>query len=151
MGEYEDNFCTNMEFSSILITFFVHATEDSNKLKSSVANALGLREDEIAFQSMEGHYGNEIMSAKAHLTGERAQEVGLGIIRGLSQASKATLRSELEQSTDEHDSLFLRIDRQLIDQALVLSDEEPIRVKMKPRFRSGGRKTMLTNYEELMK
>ncbi len=52
---------------------------------------------------------------------------------------------------DEHDALYLRIDRQSIDRELVISDEEPIRVKLKPKFRVGGRASMKEGYGEMIR
>jgi RNA binding exosome subunit len=141
-----------LNISSVTLSFFVHATEDEDRLLLEVQKAFGLEPNEILREEIEGYFGNTIVSVKAHLVGKRAQEVGerFGIM--LSSAAKKSLVSELERSVDEHDSLFLRIDRQRLNEdTIYLSDEEPIRIKIKPGVRSGGRKKMLEKYEELIR
>ncbi len=117
---------------------------------SNVSEGLRLVSGDLQTETVEGHYGNSIIYAKAHITGRRAQEVAVTILNDLSRDAKSKVLSEMEKSMDEHDSLFLRIDRQRIDREINLSDEEPIRVKLKPKFRSGGRGSMKESYKELI-
>lgn len=139
-----------LEFSSVTISFFVHSTEDEEWLKLAVCNSLGLLPEEMVSDKVTGHFGNEIVSVRAHIAGERGQEVCLKILKGLSPSSRMTLLSELDKSVDEHDALYLRIDRQEIDRQIVLTQEEPIRIKMKPRSRSGGHLAMIQSYKKMI-
>jgi len=140
-----------LEFASVTVSFFVHSTEDSERLLSLISEKLGLAPEELKTESVEGYYGNAIVSVKAHITGKRAREVALGILRSLSKRAKQQILSELKKSMDEHDALYLRIDRQSINREIALSDEEPIRVKLKPKFRVGGHNSMKEGYEELIR
>ena len=98
-----------------------------------------------------GYYGNEMLSVKAHIIGGRAQEVAHLLLNSLSKNAKSLLISEIEKSMDEHDSLYLRLDRQsLNDQNISFADEEPIRIKLKPKGRFGGRASMKQEYVDLI-
>ena len=134
------------------ISFFIHSTEDEDRLLSEIENRFGLRPEEVSSERIMGHFGNEMISVKAHLVGNRAQEVARIIVGALSRTAKNSIRAELERSLDEHDSIYLRLDRQTLgESSLSLSDEEPIRIKLKPKTRSGGRQSMEKQYEELIK
>jgi RNA binding exosome subunit len=139
-----------VEFASVTISFFIHSTEDPDSLISNVSERLRLASGDLQTETVEGHYGNTIICAKAHITGRRAQEVAVTVLHDLSRDAKSKVLLEMEKSMDEHDALFLRIDRQRIDREINLSDEEPIRVKLKPKFRSGGRVSMKERYQELI-
>jgi RNA binding exosome subunit len=139
-----------MDFSSVTISFFVQSTEDHERVLSSVSSSFGLPVSELETSEVEGHFGNKILSVRAHVTGKAAQHVATQIFGHLSRASKSQMLAELERSMDEHDSLYLRIDRQTIGNETDLSDKEPIRIKLKPKFRS-SREEMKAYYRELMK
>jgi len=135
----------------VTVTFFIHATEDQERLLSKIKIALDIPEEQLVIENIQGHFGNVITSVKGHFIGEDARKLSLKIFENLAADSRNTLISELEKSMDEHDSLYLRIDRQSLDQGLSLSDEEPIRIKLKPRIRAGGREAMIKQYAELIR
>jgi RNA binding exosome subunit len=140
-----------LEFSSVTISFFIHSTEDKDRLLRDVRERLGVEDADLLEEKITGHFGNEITSVRAHIIGERAQEVVQGIVDSLSRLSKDLMRVEIEKSLDEHDSLYLRLDRQTLEEkAIALSDEEPIRVKLKPKRRNGGREAMKAQYLEML-
>jgi len=140
-----------LDFSSVTVSFFIHSTEDEDRLMEMVRKRLGLEEDEITREKAVGYFGNEIISIRAHIIGDRAQATSLRIIRLLSKSARTLILSEIEKSLDEHDALYLRLDRQsLKDDFLSISDEEPIRIKLKPKNRFGGRSNMLQEYKDLI-
>jgi RNA binding exosome subunit len=142
----------DLEFSSVTFAFLVHATEDHERLMKLVKETLGIDGSEITTEKIQGYFGNDILSVKAHVIGPRAQLIIHGILSSLSKSSRSILISELDKSIDEHDSLYLRIDRQMLETGeIFLSDEEPIRVKIKPKKRFGGHQFMKQEYEELIK
>ena len=98
-----------------------------------------------------GITGIQLFLLEAHIIGKRRPGVATLILRDLSKGAKKQVLSELDKSMDEHDSLYLRIDRQSIVRELTLSDEEPVRVKLKPKFRVGGRVSMKASYEEMIR
>jgi RNA binding exosome subunit len=141
-----------MEFSSVTVSFFIHSTEDEERLMKLVIDKLGLDLSEISEEKITGYFGNDTVSVRAHVIGPRAQIVAGQIFKLLSCSAKASIRGEMEKSLDEHDSLYLRLDRQrLQDPLMSLSDQEPIRIKLKPKSRFGGRKAMKEEYEELFR
>jgi len=132
----------------VTLSYFVHATEDAERLNRTVCEAFGVNESELGRESLEGHYGNKLEFVKAHLVGGRAEQVVKRIAKRLTDDSKRLLQAQLENSMDEHDALYLRMDRQSIDEGFSISDQEPIRVKIKPKFRAGDRETMRQAFEE---
>jgi RNA binding exosome subunit len=140
-----------MEFSSVTISFFIHSTEDEERLMNLVLDKLGVDPSEISGEKITGYFGNEILSVRVHVIGPRARTVAGHILKQLSRTAKEYIRTEIEKSLDEHDSLYLRLNRQSLQGPLMsLSDEEPIRIKLKPKSRFGGRKAMKEEYEELL-
>ncbi len=141
-----------MEFSSVTISFFIHSTEDGERLTKLVSDRLGLDSSELSEEKITGYFGNNILSVTAHVIGPKARAVAGQILKRLSSAAKEYIRTEIEKSLDEHDSLYLRLDRQSLQNPLMsLSDEQPIRIKLKPKSRFGGRKAMKEEYEELFR
>ncbi len=138
-------------FASVTISFFIHSTEDEVRLIQNVSKALGISKDSIVLDNLQGHHGNTLRSAKAHIIGNEANRISKYILGTLDVPSKSTVVSELEKSVDEHDALYLRLDRQLVSQKLALSAEEPIRVKLKPRNRFENRRAIKDAYLELLK
>jgi RNA binding exosome subunit len=140
-----------VEFASVTISFFIHSTEDETLVEQEVSQTFGLHPGEVSFDKVQGHFGNQMLFAKAHLTGTRAAAVSAVILGKLSERAKSQLEAEIERSTDEHDALYLRLDRQSLSDGLGISDEEPLRVKLKPKVRAGGRGAMIEAYKEMLK
>ena len=140
-----------LQISSISLSYFIHATEDRVKLNDSVRVSFGLEENEITIEKLEGYYGNVLESVKVHLFGKRAEQVVEIISSGLGELARKQLLTLLDASMDEHDALYLRLDRQALESGLSLSDREPIRVKVKPKFRAGGRDAMKLAFMERLR
>lgn len=130
----------------------IHATEAEEDLLRKVKEKFGINDEDISLDKIQGYFGNLILSVKIHVIGPGTKQVANRIFSCLSKNSRETLLSELDKSMDEHDSLYVRIDRQnLGTEEIFLSDEEPIRVKLKPKRRTGGRESMKKEYVELLK
>ncbi len=142
---------TQMNISSIRISFFVHATEDIDKMLTDLSDAFSLRQDDVVCESVEGHFRNTITSVKAHAVGENAKLVARSLISRLSDRARSSIVAELGKSMDEHDSLYLRFDRQSLHRKLELGDDEPIRVKLKPKYRLADRISTTKAYAELLR
>jgi RNA binding exosome subunit len=138
------------EFASVTISFFIHSTEDESRLLNQASNSFGIPLNQIELESLEGHYVNRLRSAKIHVTGKDANLVSESILSKLNSQSKKIILDELEKSVDEHDSLYLRLDRQLLGETLVLGSEEPIRIKLKPKNRYGNRRAIHNAYRKLL-
>jgi RNA binding exosome subunit len=141
-----------LDFSSISITFLIHATEKEEDLLRNVKEEFGINDEDISMDKIEGYFGNLILSVKVHIIGPRTKTMANRIFSHLSKNSRETLLSELDKSMDEHDSFYIRIDRQTLGTGeIFLSDEEPIRVKLKPKRRIGGKESMKKEYAVLIK
>ena len=139
-----------LEFSSVTISFLMHATEDEEILLGSVYTSFGISEDDLTREALEGYYGNMITHIKAHLIGSRATEISRMILSGLDEVSKGTLLAELERYLDEHDALYVRLDRQELLERFHLGDDDPVSIKLKPKFRPRDRNAMNKAYHELI-
>ena len=129
------------EIQSVEADFIVHATEDPGKLVKAVADLLGSERAPVE-ETLDGHFGNAIVSMKLRLTGEEAERAVKRIFSSLPKEQKAILGADMEKFVDEHAALFLRFDKQrLVLGRLVLGGGDSLRVKVKPRkfqMRSGG-------------
>jgi len=139
-----------LQFSSVNISFLVHSTEDLETLELNVEEALGLDPSEFKIEQLEGHFGNVLFFVRAHITGKVAGDLIRKISERLTPNARAQIRSELERSMDEHDALFLRFDRQSLSDGLSISNDEPIRIKIKPKVRIGGHEEMRAAYSEAL-
>ena len=139
-----------LEFSSVTISFFVHATEDLDRITNRLSEALDLNPADLVCETVEGHFGNKITSVKAHIIGEKTGLVARKLISRLSDHARKDTINLVGSSTDMHDSLYLRLDRQSLHGKLELADDEPIRVKLKPKYRLADRNTTLKAYVELI-
>lgn len=140
-----------LDFSSVTISFFVHATEDDERLKATVLGSFEISDQDAKIEYLAGHYGNRLAYVKAHIIGERATEISRMILSRLDQSCKPSLVSELEKYLDEHDALYLRLDRQELPRSFLLGEDEPIRIKLKPRVRIGDRRSMIEAYVEMIR
>ena len=118
---------------SVEVSYFLHATEDHARVNSAVLQltAAGAAPE---FEEVEGHYGNKIVRARLHLTGDGAAKAIRRIVAGLSDQLKEELSREIEAHLDEHSALFLRLDKQrLFSGSLAMGSGDSVRVKVKPR------------------
>jgi RNA binding exosome subunit len=142
---------TSFGFTSVMISFLIHSTEDVQSLVELVSRKLHLPGNAFEVCHMEGHYGNSLHYASSHITGDSADSVSVTIFSNLDEKSKKSLTLNLDSSLDEHDALYIRLDRQLLNQCLTLGSEEPIRIKFKPNNRRGGRKAVRDQYLDLLR
>jgi len=56
---------------SVEVSYFVHATEDPQKIAAAVESVFGFV-GAPATEELEGHFGNAILTVNHHLTGEDA-------------------------------------------------------------------------------
>jgi RNA binding exosome subunit len=143
-------------FSSVSISYFVHSTEDEALIAMAVCSSLGVEPAELQRQILQGYYGNEIDSITSHIIGSHAEEVARRVFLGMDSSSKAALNADLEAHIDEHDSLFVRIDKDSLirsqggNPSLAIGEEEAIRIKLKPKHRRPLKEEMITFYRRLL-
>jgi len=131
-----DNGATGVKgvLQSLEVTYFVHATEDQEKVRRAVARLLG-RDPDPEVESLEGHFGNKILRARVHLTGEDAEPAFGHLVESLPAGVLDQIASELGSHLDEHSAFFVRLDKQsLVSGAVSLGTSDPVRVRVKPRI-----------------
>ena len=124
---------------SLEVTYFVHATEDQEKVGRAVTMLLGV-ESSPETELLEGHFGNRILRAKVRLTGADAESAFGRLVGSFPAGVLDQVVSELESHLDEHAAFFVRLDKQsLVSGSVSLGAADPVRVKVKPRaFQIGG-------------
>ena len=123
---------------SVEVNYFVPATEDPGRLEKALAGLLG-KEVPLEAEPMEGHFGNEITRMRAHVTGAEAEAALRRVFSMMPRGLGLEVAASLGSLVDEHSSLFLRFDKQLLVQGkLAPGSGDPVRVKVKPRLYQMG-------------
>jgi len=128
---------SQMPIAYIDIRFFVHATEDLDKVIEAVQRVLPSDHiDDIIFKkdNLRGHYGNPITLFETRI---KKRETIRAFVEHLSsrldELDKETLRREIDLHV-EKGSLYVRLDKQAALQgAIKLCTADPIRVRIKFR------------------
>ena len=119
---------------SIEVSFFVHMTEDEDKIKRAVVSLLG-EELPAKREDAEGHFGNRIAWIRYHATGDEAEAALRSVVSHIDPDERRAIMGDLESVLDEHDALYIRLSKQVLvekgDAARTASD--PIRIRVKPR------------------
>jgi len=119
------------------IRFFVHATEDPNKVTEAVRRLLPTQYiDEIVFKSsnLKGHYGNPITLFETRI---KKKEIIKALVEnlssGLGELDKEALLGEIG-SHIEKGSLYIRLDKQAAFQGeFELCSADPVRMRIRLR------------------
>ncbi|MEM2955708.1 MAG: RNA-binding domain-containing protein [Nitrososphaerales archaeon] len=123
-----------MEFSSIEITWMIHATEEGEKVVKKIVELLHLSNYDVKSFNLEGHFGNPILLYKARLIGAEASKFVHVLFSSLSDTDKKILERELSKHLDEHGAFYIRIDKQLLCEGKIeLSEKDAIKIKLKPK------------------
>jgi RNA-binding protein len=119
--------------ASATISVVLHATEDIEKVKSSIIKVLCLNSNKFEESDTRGHWGNEISFINLNLEHTEAGHLIKRIYAMLDKNSKSRLLDSLEESVDDKNNLHLRIDKQsLCSGKMALSDQDSIKIKFKP-------------------
>ncbi len=122
------------EIQSLEVSYFLQMTEDEQKVVGAVSALLG-QDQPIEMQDLQGHFGNRILWVRHHLTGDTAESAAKGILGRISPEEKRTILGELTSVLDEHNALYIRLNKQVLVSRgeTVLASSDPVRVKVKPR------------------
>jgi RNA binding exosome subunit len=119
---------------SVEVTYLIHATEDEKKVEEAVGQVLAVKAQPV-IERLEGHFGNEILSVRLHLTGDEAARALGSLVERLPKDLKAGFLANIGAFVDEHSALFLRLDKQkLVSGTLALGSGDSVRLKVKPRL-----------------
>ena len=133
------------------IRFFVHATEDPNKVIEAVRRLLPTKHiDEIVFKgsNLKGHYGNPITLFETRI---KKREIVRAVVEtlssGLGELDKEALLREIN-SHIEKGSLYIRLDKQAAFQGeFKLCSADPVRMRI--RFRKQKLEDIIKTFREL--
>jgi RNA binding exosome subunit len=121
------------EVDSVEVSFFLHATEDRQRVVETVKGRLGMGV-EPTYQEMEGHFGNRITRVSFEVKKEDAQRVFEAVSRLLLKAGGSELKANLGEFLDERGSLYLRLDKQeFMRGSYAFGSGDPVRIKVRPR------------------
>ena len=121
------------------IRFFVHATEDPDKVMKAAKHILPSQyADAIVFSrgNLQGHHGNQIILFETRIKGKEIIKSFIDrLSSNLHQLDKETLLKEINMRVEKGD-LYLRLDKQSAFQGeFRFSIADPIHVRI--RFRKG--------------
>ena len=118
---------------SVEASYFVHETEDPEKVRRAVAWALAT-ESEPKTEQLEGHHENAILRVTFHLVGEDAARAFGAMVKKMPGHARGEVSARIGSFIDDHSALFLRFDKQrLVTGTLALGSRDSVRVKVKPR------------------
>ncbi len=133
------------------IRFFVHATEDSDKVFEAVHHLFPPDYvDDIVFKksNLKGHYGNPIIIFETRIKEkEIIEDMVSSLSSGLSELDKEMLLREIDLHVKKG-SLYIRLDKQAAFQGkFKLCSADPIRVHM--RFKKRKLEDIIKTCREL--
>ena len=139
-----------LDFRTIEITFVIHETEDIDKFLSHLFEIFGLSDTDFSIKKTEGHHGNIIQLIRAHLIRDRVPEITHKILSSITVTDLKTINNNLLYYLDDKFTLYLRFNKQdIIDNVLMLSYDDSVRIKMKPKIKLNKDKA-IASYKELL-
>ena len=118
---------------SVEVSYHVHATEDLARIQRGVEEVIG-QAAEPETESLEGHFGNKIVSSRILLTGDPAWLAFRSVLLKMPAGVLREIAEDAESYIDEHSAMFLRFDKQaLVGGSLALGTADAVRLKIKPR------------------
>ena len=144
---------TTQTIQSVELSTIAHATEDLDKVEIALIHLLpdSLRSRQLFTRKyVAGHYNNPIVTFSAKLTdSHEIEEISRFLVNQLPKNEKLSIERRLSLYSDNDGNLYLRIDKQQAFLGLVaLSDEDPIRVKLKFRRFEGDVTSLIVKYLE---
>jgi RNA binding exosome subunit len=144
---------TDRSLQSVQISTIAHATDDLDKVQVALRSLLpdSLKGREVFTRRyVQGHYGNPIVTFDARLTKpQEVEQFRHHFARQLAKREKLLIQRNLDMHCDDQGNLFIRLDKQQAFRgALELSEEDPIRVKLKFSRLSGEAKELMNKFLE---
>jgi RNA binding exosome subunit len=137
----------------VQISTIAHATDDLDRVQAALRFVLpeSLKEREVFTRRyMQGHHRNPIVTFEAKLT--KPQEVDQfthHFARQLAKNEKLLIEQDLDMHSDEEGNLYIRIDKQQAFRGVIeLSNEDPIRLKLKFSRLSGEARELMKKFLE---
>ncbi|MCE4624458.1 MAG: hypothetical protein F7C35_01155 [Desulfurococcales archaeon] len=143
-----------MGVHSIKLRVNVHATEDEEKVRKALLEAIPEEyrsKVRIEREEYTGHYGNPILVLSINVENPDESEKILNyILSKLDRVDKTMLAASLEERVDKEGSLYFRLSKQdaLQGRLTIYESDDVIRVKV---GYSGRRKRALHDYERRLR
>jgi len=113
------------------IDVIIHATEDYNKVISSIQRVLGVKIRRMERRDLSGHYGNPLIYCKIKLDSSQVKGLLKNLNVKMDEADKLYLMNNLDEYFDRN-TLYLRIDKQMLcKDILKLVINDPLRIVIK--------------------
>lgn len=133
------------------ISTIAHATDDLDKVQVALRFLLpdSLKAGELFTRRyVQGHHGNPIVTFEARLTKpKQVEEFAHHFAGQLAKPEKLLIQRNLDMHCDDQGNLYIRLDKQqALRGTLELSNEDPIRVKLKFSRLSGEAKELMNEF-----
>jgi RNA binding exosome subunit len=143
----------NHAVQSVQISTIAHATDDLDRVHAALRFILpeSMKDKEVFTRRyMQGHHRNPIVTFEAKLT--KPQEIVQfthHFASQLARSEKLLIERRLDMHSDEDGNLYIRIDKQQAFRGVIeLSDEDPIRLKLKFSRLSGEARELMKKFLE---
>lgn len=122
------------EVQSLEVSYFVHMTEDGERIRRAVASLMGAEYPEVR-QVAEGHFGNRIVWVRLHVVGGEAVSSLAKVVSRVAPDERRAILDDLGAALDEYGALYIRLNKQVLVMKgeAVLATSDPVRVRVKPR------------------
>ncbi len=136
----------NLLVGGIEISFFVHATEDLDKVIETVQTVIPeelMGEAVFERDDLRGHHGNPIISFKTTIKNKKiATALVEMLVAELREEDRGHLRQYIKEHLDRSGNLYLRMDKQAACRGEIrLGQSDPIHIRVK----LGNYRTALTS------
>jgi len=123
-----------VQFSSIEVTWIIHATEDEEKVMKKIVSLFPLSIERIKSSKLWGHFRNPVILYKIKLSGADADEFAHILFSSLGVTDKKKLEYDLPKYVDKDGLLYFRISKQLLfENKIAISETDVMRIKLKPK------------------
>jgi len=124
------------EIWTIQIEFFIHATEDENKVTKAVSDLFQIPNESFEKSELEGHHGNKIIMFKAIIKGKESERLINKLVSMIDNSTKKNLQFNIQSNIDEHGALYFRWNKQsILLNRVEQSQVDAVRIKIKPLFK----------------
>jgi len=139
---------------SVEISTIAHATDDLAKVQTALCFLLpeSMKERTVFRRRyLQGHHGNAIVTFDVKLNRfADVEQFSTHFLRQLPRNERLLIKRDLEMYTDAEGNLYIRLGKQQAYRGILeLSEEDPIRVKMKFSRLSGEAKGLMQRLLEL--
>jgi RNA binding exosome subunit len=113
------------------VDVIIHATEDYNKVISSIQRVLGIKIKRMERRDLSGHYGNPLIYCKIKLDSSQTKDLLRNISVKLDDVDRFYLMNNLDEYFDGN-TLYLRLDKQMLcKNILKLVVNDPLKIVIK--------------------